>query len=143
MWLVIKDTVNINGKIFHSGVSWETWRTVGFSTNEHELWKEFNKNGENYVGLSWEEFKEIKRLGYELVVNGVPYVIDGDNAIMSSKMTYTDNISRADYISNKYHDKTKDYYKKTKEVLGIDMTLNHSPQYRDGVNPAKDKNDIE
>ena len=44
MLLVIKETVNINGMIFHSGVSWETWRTVGFSTNEHELWKEFNKN---------------------------------------------------------------------------------------------------
>ena len=88
-------------------------------------------------------FIENEEESNELVVNDVPYVIDGDNAIMSSKMTYTDNISRADHIANKYHDKTKDYYKKTKEVFGIDMTLNHSPQYRDGVNPAKDKNDIE
>ena len=45
-------------------------------------------------------------------------------------MTYTENISRADHIANKYHDKTKDYYKKTKEVLGIDMTLSSVVKFK-------------
>ena len=40
-------------------------------------------------------------------------------------------------------DKTTDYYKTVNDVLGIDMRLNHVPQFRDGVNPAKDHGEIQ
>ena len=143
MWLIIKNTVNVSGKLFYEGVSWENWKTIGISTNENVLWKEFNQNPNDYIGIVWDDFKVNYRLRYVLEVDGIEYKIDGDNVILSNRKTYTENISQSDYKAKKNMDKTTDYYKTVKEVLGIDMKENHVPQFRDGVNPAKDHGEIQ
>lgn len=141
MWLIILYRTIVDSMIFYEGVSWETWRKVGFSVKENELWDEFNKHGEDYIGLSWDEFRVQQHAGYEIVVDDIPYIIPAENCSLSYKQTRVVNEAPDVYAAKKREDKTTDYYKRVKEELGIDMKINHAPQYRDGIKPERDNGD--
>lgn len=137
MWLVIRNRVLFDKKVFYEGVSWEFYRKVGFTKDESELLKEYNKY-EDYIGLPWDEFKAINVPGFEIVIDKNVYIISKDDAIETMHFTRSENIPAADYRYKKQEDDTKDYTKAYLELMGIDITINYAPQFRDGVNPMKD-----
>lgn len=90
-----------------------------------------------FFGVSWEEYTKKDDGDFEIIVNEVTYLIPSTKAIESEYVTRTENIHQSDYRYKQRADETKDYFKALKQV-GIDMKLNYSPQFRDGINPMKD-----
>jgi hypothetical protein len=91
-----------------------------------------------YEGVSWSEYKK-EGNDYKIVVDGVQYTISGKDAVETQYFTRSKNEDMLSYLAHKVSDKTTDYYKAVKEKMGIDMRINHAPQFRDGVNPLRDR----
>jgi len=90
-----------------------------------------------YEGVSWEEYTKNEDGTFSLLVDNVNYIINSEVAIETDRFTRSENIHRDAYRYQRDSDNTKDYVKALSQV-GIDITQNYSPQFRDGINPMKD-----
>lgn len=90
-----------------------------------------------FEGVSWVNYVKNGH-DYKIVVNDKIYDISGKDAIETTLFTRDKNESMNSYLAYKAEDKTTDYYKAVKEKMGIDMRINHEPQFRDGQDPLRD-----
>ena len=90
-----------------------------------------------YRNVSWTDY-ELSGDFYHIRLNDKTYKMPKDKAIESYLPTYFENVDpwHARYISRS--DKTTDYIKRVKDEMGIDMTKNVIPDYRDGIDPMID-----
>lgn len=91
-------------------------------------------------GVSFKREHSTYENSYRIIYNNMSYLIDKEYAVIIDRPTRLVNESYDEYRSRKHIDKTTDYFKAVKEIKGIDMRINYSPQFRDGVNPHKDGN---
>lgn len=90
-----------------------------------------------FFGVSWENYIKTSQ-GYDIVVDGAYYPIPKDNAIESTRFTRSENTALNDHQYNKKADKIGNYFPVVDALLGIDMKLNYSAQFKDGINPHRD-----
>lgn len=91
-----------------------------------------------YSGVCFPDFIKNEN-DYSVIYEAKIYYFPLNSVIETDIKTRLINEPASQYIANKFEDKTTDYLKAVKERIGIDMTQNYSPQFRDGKDPMQDK----